>query len=143
MEQFLSLPSQCLERPEIILTFILQFVPFTISYSRYVTSNSCIMYPSDLPDMYTHTRTPPQAQGRGCTVHIRQITRARDTTDMYHDCRLIARGGQLSTNHPSQYKSNHLIDYIDVPTNFIMVSNVRATFVNERTSPRVITEEFS
>ena len=28
MEQFLSLPSQCLECPDIILTFLLQFVSF-------------------------------------------------------------------------------------------------------------------
>jgi len=33
----------------------------------------------------------------GMGVHIRQIMRARDTTDMYHDCRLIARGGQPIT----------------------------------------------
>ena len=50
---------------------------------------SCIMYPSDLPDMYI------QAQGVG--VHIRQIMRVRDTTDMYHDCRLIASGGRPNT----------------------------------------------
>ena len=38
--------------------------------------NSCIVYLSNLSDMYT------QAESVG--VHIRQITRARDTTDMYH-----------------------------------------------------------
>ena len=58
------------------------------------TYNSCIMYPSDFPDMHTHALGPlyvhpssravrPESVG----VHIRQITRitrAHDTTDMYH-----------------------------------------------------------
>jgi len=57
-------------------------------------SNSCIMYPSGLPDMYTRTQGP---QALGCCVHIRQITRAHDTTDMNHDCRLIACSGQIIT----------------------------------------------
>ena len=47
--------------------------------------NSCIMGPSDLPDMYTPAQGP-QLDPRVWVYHIRprQIMRECDTTDMYH-----------------------------------------------------------
>ena len=48
--------------------------------TAYLLCNSCIMYLSDLPDIYSGA-IRPESVG----VHIRQMTRAHDTTDTYHD----------------------------------------------------------
>ena len=69
-------------------------------YSIYGTSNSCIMGLRDLSDMHTQAQvlqahvvgvnvclicTPKGHRPEGMGVHIMQIMRARDTTDMRHE----------------------------------------------------------
>ena len=74
-----------------LYTLWLMYAPNNLDWGVHIQtiSNSCIMYLSDLPDMYTQARGPlgPRAwvqRPSSLGVHIRQITRARDTTDMYH-----------------------------------------------------------
>ena len=62
-------------------------------------------------------------------VHIRQITRARDTTDTYVLCQLNLR----AINHTNQYDTDPRIHYIDQLVRFdygTATTNVVTTFVN-------------
>ena len=58
--------------------------------------NSCNMGTRDLPDMYA--RSPRAAGPRAEGIHIRQITRAHVTSNMYHFRILLVHGRALSSS---------------------------------------------
>jgi len=79
-------------QPAVKLLYSSNFKPKYL-YKR--SCNSCIMGPSNFPDMYTQAK--PEDMG----LHIKQIMRARDTTDMCHARSLLV------INHPFQYETDH------------------------------------
>ena len=87
------------------------------------------MYPSDLPDMYTHALGPyTQALGPlgpRAWVYISDKSRG-------HVIQLICTMRWV-TNHPSQYEATRWINYIESLVKFdygSAASNVAVTFIN-------------
>ena len=102
--------------------------PVFVACFSYELCNSCIMYPSDLPDMYTQARGPLGPRAWVCISgksqgHVIQLI-----------CTIPMQAKSLrATNHPNQYETNHRIHYIDQLVKFdygTATTNVMTMFVN-------------